>query len=135
MLSGKILGTARVAKNTEFFLDKYHETYKTGSKDLPKWSQNLPVATKRHPRASRGLPKGAQVGQSGSQAGCQAALRVVQRGPQGIPRAPQGSPQVPRPLPGELLGRGLGTYFWGSPKRSTKMRQNRFQDLSVKGEK
>ena len=68
------------------------------------------------PFGTQGLPKGAQVGPRGSQGG----VRVVPRAPQGVPRGPQGSPQVPRPLPGELPGRGLGTYFWGSPKKTPK---------------
>ena len=94
----------------------------------PKGSQKAPggspKAPQRRPSEPKGVPRGSQEGPRG-----------VPRAPQGVPRGPQGSPQVPRPLPGELLGRGLGTYFWGSPKRDTKMRQNRFQDLSVKGEK
>ena len=94
----------------------------------PKGSQKAPggspKAPQRRPSEPKGVPRGSQEGPRG-----------LPRAPQGVPRGPQGSPQVPRPLPGELLGRGLGTYFWGSPKRSTKIRQNRFQDLSVKGEK
>ena len=92
-----------------------------GSQKAPGGS---PKASQRLPSEPKGVPRGSQEGPRG-----------LPRAPQGVPRGPQGSPQVPRPLPGELLGRGLGTYFWGSPKRSTKIRQNRFQDLSVKGEK
>ena len=94
----------------------------------PKGSQKAPggspKAPQRRPSEPKGIPRRSQEGPRG-----------LPRAPQGVPRGPQGRPQVPRPLPGELLGRGLGTYFWGSPKRDTKMRQNRFQDLSVKGEK
>ena len=92
-----------------------------GSQKAPKGS---PKAPQRCPSGPKGVPRGSQEGPMG-----------VPRAPQGVPRGPQGSPQVPRPLPGELLGRGLGTYFWGSLKRNTKMRHIWFQDLSVEGEK
>ena len=132
--SGRAFLGPGYAENAEFFEDNYHKTHKTGSKDLPRWSQNLPVATKRHPRASRGLPKGAQVGQNGSQAGCQADIRVVQRHPQGVPRAPQGSPQVPRPFPGVAPGEKSWNLLWGDPEKHTKIWPSRFQDLSVQSE-
>ena len=94
----------------------------------PKGSQKAPGGSPKAPRRCPSEPKGVP-------RGSQERQRRLPRAPQGVPRGPQGSPQVPRPLPRSSPGRGLGTYFWGSLKRSTTVRQIWFQDLSVEGEK
>ena len=112
-----------------------------GCQRLPKWSQKVPKAPKRHPAAAqrrpsepKGAPKGISRGPKGAPKRSPGGPKGSPRVPQGVPRDPQGSPQVPRPLPRSFPGRGLGTYFGGSLKRNTKMRQSLFQDLSNKGE-
>ena len=119
-------------------LEKNLTRSKKARNGLPKAPQMVTKAPKGSQKAPKGSPKAPQrcpSGPKGVPRGSQEGPRGLPRAPRGVPRGPQGSPQVPRPLPGELLGRGLGTYFGGSPKRSTKIRQNRFQDLSVEGEK
>ena len=116
-------------------LEKKPYKIKKGTKWAAKGSPNGHKSSQRLPKGTQGLPKGSPKVPKWAQGGLKRARWESQGLPRGSQGVPKGAPQVPRPLPGELLGRGLGTYFWGSPKRSTKIRQNRFQDLSVKGEK
>ena len=119
-------------------LEKNLTRSKKARNGLPKAPQMVTKAPKGSQKAPKGSPKAPQRCPSGPK-GVPRGLKRARWGSQGLPRGSQGSPreppQVPRPLPGELLGRGLGTYFWGSHKRSTKIRHIWFQDLSVEGEK
>ena len=126
---------ARNMKCHQKSLEKNHYKIKKGTIWAAKGSQKAPSGSPKAPSGSPKAPQRCPSEPKGLPRGSQGCPRGLPRAPQGVPWGPRGSPQVPRPLPGELLGRGLGTYFWGSPKRSTKMRQNRFQDLSVEGEK
>ena len=79
----------------------------------PKSSQKAPGGSPKAPQRCPSDPKGSQEGLKRAQGGSQ----ELPRGSQGVPK---GAPRFQDLSPGELLGRGLGTYFWGSPKKTPK---------------
>ena len=114
----------------------------TRSKKTRNWLPKAPQMVTKAPKGSQKAPGGSPKAPQRCPSEPKGVSRRSQEGPRRLPRAPRwsqgvpkGAPQVPRPLPRSSPGRGLGTYFWGSLKRSTKMRQIWFQDLSVEGEK